>query len=135
MVEGYLSKRLKEKGMDIQVASAGTIAMGCTAPLEGTITVMKEEGIDVSGYRSNALQKDAVKAADLILIMEPMHEDAVLEVDPLAKDKIFYLREFVEGELSGKCIPDPIGKPIEIYRDILDIIKKSAEGFLKWLEK
>jgi len=134
MVEGYLSKRLKEKGINIQVASAGTIAMGGTAPLNETIAVMKEEGIDVSNYRSNALQKDAVKAADLILIMEPMHEDAVLKAGPSMEDKIFYLREFAEGELSGKYIPDPIGKPREVYRDTLDIIKESAEGFLKWLE-
>jgi len=134
MAEGYLSKRFIELGKDIQVASAGTIATEGMVPVEKTIQVMKESGIDVSGYRSHPLRKDAIASADLIIAMEPIHKEAVMGINPAAENKIYYLREFASEKSHNLSIPDPIGKTIEFYRETLNIIEKSAEGFLKWLE-
>ncbi|MCK4463923.1 MAG: hypothetical protein KAU58_06395 [Candidatus Omnitrophica bacterium] len=134
MAEGYLKRRLKELGKEILVESTGTGTISGFKPSQEAIEAMKEIGIDVSGYESSVLTREAVDKADVILVMAPMHKEAIVEMAPIAKDKIFYLREFAKEGSLNKFIPDPIGKPIEFYRKILDVIKQSLEGFLKWLQ-
>ena len=135
MAEGYLSKRLRDGGKNISVASAGTGAISGLKPSPEAVEAMKEINIDVSRYESSPLTKDTIEKADIILVMGPMHKERVLQLAPSVEDKVFYLRQFVNGNAQDKFIPDPIGKPIEFYRKTLDLIKESVEGFLKWLEK
>ncbi len=134
MAEGYLKSRSKELGKEILVESTGTGTVSGFKPSQEAIESMKEIGIDVSGYESSVLTKEAIDKADIILVMAPVHKEVIVRMALLAKDKIFYLREFAKEDSLDKFIPDPIGKPIEFYRKILDVIKKSLEGFLKWLE-
>jgi len=77
---------------------------------------------------------EAIDKADIILVMAPVHKEAILRMAPRTKNKIFYLREFEKKSSLNKIVPDPIGRPVEFYRTVLDIIKKSLDGFLKWLE-
>jgi hypothetical protein len=56
-----------------------------------------------------------------------------LKMVPDKIDRVFYLRRFDE-EAHEDIIPDPIGKGKFFYRNVLDIIKRSTEGFLKWME-
>lgn len=134
MAEGYLKRRLKELGKEILVESTGTGTISGFKPSDEAIESMKEIGIDVSGYESSALARETIDKADIILVMAPMHREAIMGMAPDAKDKIFYLREFAKEGSLNKIIPDPIGRPIEFYREILGVIKESLEGFLKWLE-
>lgn len=134
MAEGYLKKRLKELGKEILVESIGTGTISGFRPTHEAIEGMREIDIDVSDYKSSALTKEAVDKADIILVMAPMHKETIVRMVPVAEDKTFYLREFAKDDSLNKIIPDPIGKPIEFYRGILDVIKQSLEGFLKWLE-
>jgi len=139
MAEGYLYKRFKEMGLDdILVISSGTAATYGRKPTAETIEVMKEEGIDVSGYISSGLSKLQVENADAILVMEPKHADAILGIVPDAAKKTHLLKEFAPDEAradGNNSIEDPIGMPLEFYRKTVGIIKKSIEGFLKWIKK
>lgn len=134
MAEGYLKRRLKELGKEILVESTGTGTISGFKPSHEAIESMREIGIDVSGYKSSALTKEVVDKADVILVMAPMHKETIVGMAPVAEDKIFYLREFAKEDSLNKIIPDPIGRPIEFYREILGVIKQSLEGFLKWLK-
>ena len=133
MAEGYLRRRLKELGKEILVESTGTGTVSGFRPSPEAVESMREIGIDVSGYKSSALTKEAIDKADVILVMAPIHKETIVRMNPIAEDKIFYLREFAKEDSLNKIIPDPIGKPIEFYRKILDMIKQSLEGFLEWL--
>ena len=135
MAEGYLSKRIKEKDIDMLVVSAGTIGSSGFSPTRETIDVMREIGVDVSNYKSSGLSKEVINKADIILTMESVHKDTVLALVPEAEKKVYYLREFEEVQPKTKFITDPIGRSIDFYRETRDIIKKSIEGFLKWLEE
>ncbi len=137
MAEGYLVKRLKDIGInDVVIVSSGTGAIPGLKPTKEAIHVMKEQGIDVSEYISSSLSKMHIQNADAILAMEPGHRDRVLDMIPEAKNKIYLLREFSsESNRKTGSIGDPIGKSLEFYREIFEIIKDSIEGFLKWLKE
>jgi len=135
MAEGYLMKRLGEIGKkDVLVISSGTGAVPGLTPTQESIEVMREVGVDVSKYISSSLSKANIDNADTILVMTPQHKGRILSISPEAKDKIYLLREFSREE-QDNYIEDPIGRPIEFYREVFEVIKNSIEGFLKWLEK
>ncbi|MBN1353384.1 MAG: low molecular weight protein arginine phosphatase [Candidatus Omnitrophica bacterium] len=137
MAEGYLAKRLKDiDASDTLVLSAGTYASNGARPTDEAIQVMKEHGIDVSGYVASKLSKIHIDNADIILVMEPHHKETVLNMSPDAEGKTYLLRSFSsERKHRNNSIKDPIGKPIEFYREVFGIIKDSMEGFLEWLQK
>lgn len=137
MAEGYLTKKFKDMGAkDTIVISAGTNAFNGFKPTEETIKVMKEEGVDASGYMSSVLGKANIDNADAILVMTPKHKERVVSISPSSKDKIYFLREFSdEYKKEGNSIDDPIGRPIEFYREVFKVIKDSSEGFIKWIKE
>jgi len=73
-----------------------------------------------------------VKSADMILVMEPHHRDAIITASPESEGKVYYLRDF-DGHGADEMVPDPIGKGRSFYRNVFNVIKKSTEGLLKWL--
>ncbi len=137
MAEGYLVKRLKDIGInDAVIVSSGTGAIPGLKPTKEAIQVMKEQGIDVSRYVSSSLTKMHIQNAGAILAMEPAHRERALDMVPEAKNRTYLLREFSsENNRQTYSIHDPIGRPIEFYREIFEIIKDSIEGFLKWLKE
>ena len=138
MAEGLFKKYLKEAGKnDIEVTSAGIMAMDGFPPTEETIDVMKGQGVDVSGYRSKRLTADLMSKSDLILAMEEIHKTFVLRMNPMIEDKVYLLKKYGENNTrkypKGDGVPDPIGKPIDFYKLSLEIIKDEAKRIVKLL--
>lgn len=136
MAEGLLKKMLADKErQDISVYSTGVSTIDGFAPTDNTVKVMKEEGIDVSNYKTAKLTKDRIENADLILAMEKIHKEKVVELVPEAKKKTYLLKEYVhkKDKISGISVPDPIGKPLEVYETSLKMIKESLEEVVKRL--
>jgi len=132
MAQGLLQKILKEDGIEnVEVRSAGIAALpsyGIYGVLE---KVLREEDIEISNHRPSQITVDTVRDSDLILVMERRHKEAILEMAPEVKDRVFLLKEFA-GEKENLDIPDPIGQPEEVYRKRLWEIK----GYLlKLLDK
>ncbi len=139
MAEGLFKKYLKAAGKDnIEVRSAGIMALDGFPPTDETIKVMEGEDVDVSGYRSMRLTADLIINSDLILAMEDMHKDYILKVDPSAADKTYLLKKFEAGKKrkypEGDGVPDPIGKQIDFYKLSLGIIKEEAERIVGLLQ-
>jgi protein-tyrosine-phosphatase len=127
MAEGLLKKmfseRLGETSKQFSVISAGHNAcIGC-APVEA-IQVMRDEGVNLSDFQSSQLTPDMVKQSDLILTMKRSHKSRVLMMNPIAKRKVFTLKEFA-GETQNFDIDDPYGRGIEAYKICADEIKRS----------
>lgn len=134
MAEAIIRKRLYELGKDsINVRSAGVRALSGLPPSDETIKVIKEEGVDVSDFRTKNVTTDMIREADLILTMEAMHKDEILSLVPEAKSKTYLLKEYKNPSKinsGGFNVRDPIGKPIEEYRIIRDEIKNEIERFV-----
>jgi protein-tyrosine-phosphatase len=135
MAEGLMRKKLYELDKyDIDVGSAGIIAINGNPPTEETVKVMKESDVDVSGLKSRRLTRELVKGADLILVMEPMHKEAVLKLAPEAASKTFLLKEYGSAAKvlpKGFSVRDPIGQPIENYRICRDEIDGELDRIAK----
>ena len=138
MAEGLLRKYLEEAGRtDVRVMSAGVGTLDGMLPAPHTIEVMKGEGVDVSGYRAKILTDGTVREADLILVMEEFHREEIVARDPKAANKTFLLRHFrrepADELLHEPTVPDPIGKPLETYREVLGLLKAEIQRIMELL--
>lgn len=142
MAAGLLRKALAGRD-DIDVVSAGVSAIAGYRATQETIEVMREEGMDVSNHRTQGLTRSLIKASDIIFAMEPLHKERILEKVPEASSRVHLLKEYNQfatppwrGGPTGLLdagIPDPIGKPIEDYRESLKMIKECVERVAKSL--
>lgn len=132
-----MRKRLYELGKsDIEVSSAGTMAVRGMPPTDETIKVMEESGVDVSGLKSKSVTADMVNRSDLVLTMEPLHKDMVMKMAPHAASKVHLLKEYGTGSKilpKGYSVHDPIGKPVEEYRLIRDDISAEIDRIAELL--
>ena len=90
MAEGLLRRRAAERGITIEVGSAGFMFDG-KPPSEHAATVMEEVGIDISEHRSRIVSPDLVLGSTLILTMERTHARTLAVDVPEAKDRIHTL--------------------------------------------
>jgi len=128
MAEAILKKKLKDLGRtDVEVLSAGIMMVeGLGASLE-TRELLKEEGMDVSGHRSQKVTAELLNKSDIILVMEQMQEERISQMDPWIKNRLFLLKEFAKVQNNNLNIPDPIGRSREFYEGIFAIIKEAVE--------
>ncbi len=115
MAECFLRERLKREGREAeyQVRSAGTWASNGQPASAYAIQTMLERGIDISGHRSHSLTKKDVEEADLILVMEARHREAIGREFPESRGKLYLLSEMVGRRHD---IADPYGGPLVGYR-------------------
>jgi len=128
MAEALLKKMLKDKNReDVEVSSAGIMMLSGIFVSSGTKEVLGKEGIDVSGHLSQKITREMVRKSDLILVMERVHEDAVLRLAPEVRNRVFLLKEFARINDAHLDISDPIGKSLDFYRRTLASIKEAVE--------
>ena len=116
MAEGILKSmvqknmRLKDK---VKVISAGVAAHPGQPASPQAVEALRRLGIDISGHRTDQVDEDMLKDADIILTMTEGHKQIIRLMDPAAADKVFTLREHIQGDKSD--ISDPFGQPVEQY--------------------
>jgi len=129
MAEALLNKKLEQMNRhDVEVISAGIAMINGIRPSDETIELLKEEGLDVSGYFSKGISPLMIKKSDLIFVMEQLHKKRIKELVPQIKNNVFLLKEFAKIDINeGLDIPDPIGKPLEFYKHTFYVIKEAVE--------
>lgn len=138
MAEGFLKKYLEDNNRgDVSVQSAGINALGGQSPTAETVMVMRGEGIDVSGHRSQYLTGELIKSSDLILTMEEYHKNRIAQWVPESASKTYMLKEYgtasVGADLSKLDVSDPIGRPVEDYVSCEKEIKSEIERIKKYI--
>ena len=128
MAEGLLKQALTASGKgDCLVSSAGLGALVGRPPDKKACQLMLEKDLDISGHRARQLNKDMIRKADLILVMETSHKSAIEEFEPCAKGKVFRL-----GNWGDYDIPDPYQQNIPAFVLALSLIER---GIAEWLKK
>ncbi len=141
MAEGIFKKMLKERTEDdsrFNIISAGISALPGMSPTSEAISVMFEQGIDISQYHTQALQEELTKKADLILVMTNEHKEYIHKEFPFAQNKTFLLKKFILNNKSENNqnnernygIIDPIGRKIEFYRIVARELKENLKKIL-----
>ena len=93
-------------------------------------------GIDASAHRTKALTAPLIERADVIFAMEQFHADEIVRRVPAASDKVHLLKPYAacgEDAKGNPNIPDPIGKPMEVYEVCLAEIRKAVERIARAL--
>jgi protein-tyrosine phosphatase len=127
MAEYMLRSRLAEKGRNADIRSAGIGALIGHPADPTTAKLLLARQIDVAPHRARQLDQDMNRWAELILVMEPYHREAVTELAPSARGKTFLL-----GHWTEQNIPDPYRQNESFHTQVMDLIDESLE---KWIKK
>lgn len=140
MAEGLLQHRLKQLESKlhepVEVSSAGVFAIEGMSPTKDTLALLQREGVDFSSHMSRMLTDEMLHQADLILVMERFHREEILRRVPDAHSKVKLLKPLGQTEeIAGvdADIPDPIGKPREVYEACFQAIGESVQQLVKQL--
>jgi len=128
MAEGLLGHALHEAGVEhIEISSAGLDALVGYPAEKIAQDLLLAQGVDISAHRARQLNRDLMRWADLVLVMEKAQLTAVEYWDPAAKGKIYRL-----GQWGDFDVPDPYKKPDEVFEHSLELITR---GVSDWLTK
>ncbi len=107
MAEGFARYHAQRLGLDVEIRSAGTHPAGYVHP--DAITVMREKGIDISGQYSKGFSPEDLLDYDYVIAMGCLDSD----ICPAN----------FRGVSENWEIPDPIGRGLEFYRKVRDMIE------------
>ena len=135
MAEGLFRKLIRDR-KGIQTASAGVHSVRGQPPSLFAIEVLKREGVDISGLRSQPLTATLVEQATHIFAMTGAHLETIQMLFPNAGEKTFLLREFEEaGTTVWRDVPDPIGCARDVYFVCAETIKNALPSVLAFVEQ
>lgn len=112
--EVVLRNRLAAHGLDDwTVSSAGTWAQWKRGASEHSVTLMAEQGFDITGHQAQIIELEHMQQSDLILCMESGHVEALKAEFPMYANKVYYFSEMVGQQYS---IKDPYGGTLNEYQ-------------------
>src|SRR5213595_2830835 len=133
LAAALLERALKERGLDVNVTSAGTGAWDGAPASEGAYLVGLERGLDLSGHRARLLTRELVEKAHLILTMARHHRARVDELG--GEGKVFVLGEYGGREGEEAEVSDPFGGDLEVYRDTVGELDALIDATVERLVK
>jgi arsenate reductase (thioredoxin) len=104
----------------ITAYSAGSRPVGFLMP--ETLQVMREKGIDISHQTSNGFNEVKLEQMDYAVILEASLANLGKTL-PLRVQKHFW------------PLPDPVGKPVEVYRTVRDQIESKVVELVEAIRK
>ena len=124
LAASLLERALRERGLEVTVASAGTGAWDGAPASEGAYLVGLERGLDLSGHRARLLTRELVENAHLILTMARHHRARVDELG--GEGRVFVLGEYAGRGGDDVEVSDPFGGNLDIYRETCEELETLA---------
>lgn len=126
--EALLKSKLE--GKNIQVSSAGLGAL-VGKPVDATATqVMEAAGYQLPDHQARQLTPDMLRAADLVLVMENKHLQAVHSMVPEARGK-----SFLFGKWLDNCeVPDPYRQQLPAFEHVFRILDEASSAWLPYIK-
>jgi protein-tyrosine-phosphatase len=128
MAEGMLRARWREAGRtDLEVSSMGTHGLDHFPAESLARQICRENGVDIEAHRSRSLVGDELRAADLVLCMEPAQRRFVQTFFPWIKERIGLLAAWPEKGRGDCVITDPMGADLSVFREVFARIDTHLE--------
>lgn len=102
MAEGLLRKLAAERGLKLEVKSAGVSAVDGMPVSRHAAAILRDEGILEQGS-SSPLTAELMEWADLVLTLTGSHKRYVLQVHPQAVSKVHTLKEYAQDETAARA--------------------------------
>ncbi|RWR13466.1 low molecular weight protein arginine phosphatase [Siminovitchia fortis] len=106
--------------------SAGLFSVEGSRAAENALKVLAENKMHLN-HRSKQLVEDDLNWASYVFTMTRAHKEMLMDKYPAAADKIFTLKEYVEGPEGNIDIDDPFGGDIHTYRETFKEMKELIE--------
>ena len=116
---------LAERFVAAEIRSAGTHAWQGAEAGAYTIDAMRELGQDLRAHRSQPLDPELLRWADEIVVMEPMHAETALTLEPSCEPRLRRLWTWIPG--SFEEVPDPQGQDLDAHRAAVRLIGQALE--------
>lgn len=131
MAEALARESAGRRGMDAEVRSAGTRAVGGAPASRGAVMAAREEGLDLFDHASTPLGPEQLAWADLVVCMTEAHRRTAREMGGEAP--VVLVTDYLPAEDPdrGSPVPDPVGHGLETYRETLQLLRQSVEGLLE----
>ena len=101
MAGGLLKKIATQKGINVEVHTAGLAHCANTPATAKAIAVMQDIGIDISDEYSKPVTAEALEWADMIVPIQRNHGAHLLEDYPQLEPKIHFLDYDVHDPYNG----------------------------------
>ena len=138
MAAEYFRQRAANSGLShVVVDSAGTLGIEGAPASEEAIRAMAEIGVDLSGHRSKGLSDALLRTTDLVVVMTRDHLEYLAKHHPDGEDRRMLLRAFEQGphpDPDARGLRDPIGRPVEFYRELLPVITRCVDHLVLHLK-
>ena len=134
---GAAALRRALAGTPIVVASGGFVGSDRRPPAEA-IAAAAERGLDLSRHRSRLLVPDVMRAAGLVVVMEPGQRDAVCARFGVHPPDVLVLGDLDPEPLGTRAIHDPVHQPAEVFDEVYARIERcvgALAGALKRLPR
>jgi protein-tyrosine-phosphatase len=132
MAEGLFRYHADREGLhDLEITSAGTVAVTGLSPSPNAVRVSAESGIDISWHRSKPLTVRLVETGDLILTMERGQADVARRLG--GNGRTYLITEY-PGR-PGSEVLDPIGGTLEAYRTTFDLLESEVRRIIGHLKQ
>lgn len=105
----------------MSIRSAGFEAPGrrCT---DAAVSLAAASGVDLGEHRSSFVSAEAVREAELIITMDPRHQDALNRRFRLPAGRIILLPDLSTTPLPTRVIPDPVGREPDVLRECFETV-------------
>ncbi|WP_322906466.1 low molecular weight protein arginine phosphatase [Paenibacillus campi] len=127
MAEAFMRKLAKERGISVEVRSAGVAAIDGMAMSRHAEAVLRDHHIQ-DHITSSSLNAELLEWADLVLTLTGSHKQHVLARFPAAAGKVYTLKEYAENDehvLHDLEELDQLHASIEIRRSLGESIHSS----------
>src|SRR5512146_1980131 len=126
MAEGELLARLRKRGVEAVVESAGIAAL-VGRPADPTAQeLMMARGVDISMHRARQLTPEMIRSFELILVMEEGHQRDIEEMLPSARGRVHRI-----GRWGGFDVTDPYRRDREHFERALELIVRGVDDLEK----
>lgn len=131
LAERLALRQAEERGLDVEVRSAGTFAGRGAPASSGAVLAARRKGLDLSGHRSTPLGPELVEWADLVLAMTNAHLRVATDIG--GGEKAFLVTEFLPEDHPehGREVGDPAGAGVERYEQVLELLEEAVGGVLE----
>ena len=100
----------------VRVESAGFLSSGRPSP-PAAVAVAAPYGVDLSTHRSALLTANRARAADLIIVMDPLQGREICDRFGRAQRDVLVLGDFDPEPAETRTIRDPMEQPLAVFEE------------------
>jgi len=134
MAERVAEKMAADAGLDqVVFTSAATSTEEIGSPIDPlAVGVLRAGGYRTGDHWAHQITGDEVRAADLVIGMEPLHLERVRRIVPEATNCAL-MTDFDPAAWPGSGIEDPWYGPVSGFGRTLSEIERAMPGVLEWV--